>query len=135
MADVGRPLKFQDVEEMQHSIDEFFALCDEKEEPYTITGLAIHLGTFRSVLCDYQLKDDFSNTIKMAKQRCENYAEKRLYTSPNPSGPIFALKNYDWSDKQTTELTGPNGGPIATINSEMPPKEAAALYSQLIKGS
>jgi hypothetical protein len=34
----GRPLKFQSVKELQDQIDAFFANCDVKEEPYTITG-------------------------------------------------------------------------------------------------
>ena len=31
--------------------------------------------------------------------------EKALH-SRNPSGPIFALKNFGWTDKQDVELSG-----------------------------
>ena len=120
----GRPLKFKTVEELQAKIDAYFAECDtgknrevydKKTEsvvtvcepvPYTITGLAIALDTYRSVLCDYEYKDEFSNTIKQAKQRCENYAELRLFGDKNSAGPIFALKNYNWSDKQEHVVEG-----------------------------
>lgn len=107
----GRPLKFQSVEELQEKIDAYFVKCDEDKEPYTITGLALALDTWRSVLCDYEEKDEFSNTIKKAKARVENYAEKKLYGG-NPAGPIFALKNFNWSDKQQLEHTGKDGESI-----------------------
>ena len=48
----GRPLKFQSVEELQTKIDDYFDTTPKDE--YTITGLAMHLDTFRSVLCDYE---------------------------------------------------------------------------------
>jgi hypothetical protein len=77
--DVGRPLKFQSVEELQQKIDAYFAECDphtgmekyvvrlkddstkviEREcltpqVPYTITGLALALDTSRKTLLDYE---------------------------------------------------------------------------------
>ena len=70
MSKVGRPLKFKTVKELSDKCDEYFKIT--KKEEWTITGLAIHLDTFRKVLCEYELKDDFSNTIKKAKQRVEN---------------------------------------------------------------
>src|ERR1044071_8698296 len=38
-------------------------------EPYTVGGLAAWLGTTRKTLLDYEERDEFSNTIKAAKQR------------------------------------------------------------------
>ncbi len=49
---VGRPLKFQTVEELQAAIDGFFKECDQKQKPYTITGLALALDTSRKLLCE-----------------------------------------------------------------------------------
>ncbi len=111
---VGRPFKFQSVEEMQKLIDAFFADADDKEEPYTITGLALALDTTRKTLCEYQHDDEFSNTIKKAKARVENYAEKRLFTG-QPTGPIFALKNFGWADQQQHELTGKDGKDLIPV--------------------
>lgn len=92
----GRPLKFQSVEQLEFDIDRYFE--NTPPEEVSITGLAIHLDTFRDVLCDYQEKDEFSNTIKKAKQRVENAYEKRLIKQGR-SGDIFALKNFGWKDK------------------------------------
>lgn len=99
---VGRPLKFKTVEEMQEKIDAYFDECIEKEKPYTITGLALALDTTRETLLDYEDKDEFSDTVKKAKLRCENYAEEFLFKGKNVVGSIFNLKNNykRWVDKQ-----------------------------------
>lgn len=98
---MSRPLKFKSVEELQEKIDQYFMMCDEKDKPYTITGLALALDTTRRTLLDYEEKDEFSHTVKKAKLRCENYAEENLFTSKNTAGIIFNMKNnYDWRDKQ-----------------------------------
>jgi hypothetical protein len=73
--------------------------------PYTITGLALALGTTRDLLIDYEDKDEFSDTIKEAKAKCHNYAERKLFEA-NATGPIFNLKNnYGWKDKTEVDNT------------------------------
>jgi hypothetical protein len=105
----GRPLKFDSAHQIQALADKYFAECKEEDEPITITGLCIALGTFRDVLCDYEsgkyddTDSEFSVTVKSLKIRCENYAEKRLFGN-NPTGAIFALKNYGWTDKVQAEV-------------------------------
>ena len=47
-------------------------------------------------------KEVFSLLLKGLKQRVENYAEQKLFGN-NPTGAIFALKNYGWKDKQEIE--------------------------------
>jgi hypothetical protein len=101
----GRPLKFKSVKELDLKIKAYFEECDEEEQPYTITGLALALGTYRQTLINYEHKDEFMDTIKTAKQKVENYAERRLFES-SPTGAIFALKNFGWRDKQELEHSG-----------------------------
>jgi hypothetical protein len=147
----GRPLKFQSVEELQAKIDQYFKSCwrqkidmwgnpifakdkDGKKTdepvmvqfiPYTITGLAVALDTYRDVLLDYEsgkyddpekaddLNDQFSNTIKRAKERCHGYAEESLFIGKNPTGAIFNLKNnYGWQDKTVVETDPKDSGGI-----------------------
>jgi hypothetical protein len=74
-------------------------------EPLTITGLAIALETSRETLMNYEKKDEFFDAVKSIKLVCENYAERALL-GKNPTGPIFALKNYGWRDKREIEHTG-----------------------------
>lgn len=100
---VGRPPKFSSVEELEEKIEKYFKDCDEKGDPYTMTGLALALDTTRETLLDYKDKDEYSYSIKRAKTRCEAYAERHLFNGKNGVvGAIFNLKNnYSrWVDKQ-----------------------------------
>lgn len=99
---MGRPPKWSTPEELQKDIDNYFEVCKQTGEPLTITGLALALNTYRDVLMDYQNKDEFSNTVKRAKQIIENAYEKRLIENGR-AGDIFALKNFGWKDKQEIE--------------------------------
>jgi len=77
-----------------------------QSKPYTVTGLAVALDTTRDTLIDYQKKDEFSDTIKRAKEMCHQYAEDSLFIGKNPIGAIFNLKNnYGWQDKQEVDHT------------------------------
>lgn len=93
-----------------HYLVEVSHKVETKQIPYTITGLALALDTSRRTLLDYEEKDDeFSHTIKKAKDRCEHYCEQMLF-STTPTGTIFNLKNnYGWHDKTEQELSNPDG--------------------------
>lgn len=106
----GRPLKYTP-QQIEIMAEEFFQRCDDMGDPYTITGLALALDTSRKVLCEYEERDEFRDIVKKIKTRVENYAEKKLYTG-TPTGPIFALKNFGWSDKQDLNLGGQSDNPI-----------------------
>ena len=102
---VGRPLKFQSVSELQKKIDSYFEDRDATGKPYTITGLALWLdASSRECLLNYQEKDDYFDTITRAKLRCQEYAESQLYTAKSSNGPIFALKNFGWSDAKQIDI-------------------------------
>ena len=133
---VGRPMKFQSVEELERKIEEYFDSCyeevwyKEKDEqtggerwvpvydrygeikkqlarPFTITGLALHLGTTRRTLLDYEERnDEFSHTIKKAKLRIENFYEEQLSINKNTAGIIFNMvNNYGWVNRQDNNVT------------------------------
>ncbi len=120
----GRPRKFSSVSGLESKARKYFNECLVKEEPITITGLAINLGTTRETLMDYEsgkyddvscgifaegidssTQKKFSDAIKKIKQVCQHYAEVQMYEKNNPAGAIFALKNYNWSDKQEIDMT------------------------------
>lgn len=129
--DRGRPLKFKTAKAMQRAIDSYFELIkgvsrmedafDKEGKPYqkivwevfpeppTITGLALHLGfESRQSILDYEKRGDFSCTVKTARLRVEHAYEKHLASGDSPTGAIFALKNFGWSDRQ--ELDHTTGG-------------------------
>ena len=97
---VGRPLKFQSVEELQNGIQAYFDECQQSDRPLTITGLCLALGTTRELLCDYSNNPVFSDAIKQAKEIVANYAEEQCLTARNPAGAIFIAKNHGFTDKQ-----------------------------------
>ena len=104
----GRPLKFQRVQELQDRIDSYFSECEAKGKVVSVTGLALYLDTSRETLLDYQEKPEFSDAIKKAKLRCENWVEEgALSNKVNATSAIFNLKNnFGWKDKQEMEHSG-----------------------------
>lgn len=103
---VGRPRIVESPEEFDRLVDEYVSLCRDNEDPVTFSGMALHLGfSTRQSLYEYQAYDGFSDSVKRARLIVENEYERRLY-SGQPTGPIFALKNHGWSDKQELEHSG-----------------------------
>lgn len=97
---VGRPLKYETPEELQILIDEYFE--STPMERWTITGLAIALDTDRSILCNYEQRDEFSNTIKRAKRKIEHAYE--MHGMEHRSAfDIFRMKNMGWQDKSEVD--------------------------------
>lgn len=111
MAQVGRPMKFNSLEDLKNRIDNYFmSLQNEKGEyikPPTITGLALALDTNRETLCNYEDKEEYFDTIKEAKSRCENWVEENaLLGKSNATFSIFNLKNnYGWKDKTESDVS------------------------------
>lgn len=133
MADVGRPLKFSSVEELEQKIEGYFESCEDADgyniRPLTVTGLALALDTTRRTLLDYEYRDDeYSHAIKRAKQRIENYAEEALFINKQTAGVIFNLKNnHGWLDKQEMTMSG---GLHNTVT-DLTPEERRARINEL----
>ena len=95
---VGQPLKFKSAEALQKKIDGYFSKCDDKEKPYTISGLAYALNSCRQTLLNYAERDEYLDTVKRAKLKIEAYAEESLFIARNTNGIMFNLKNnFGWN--------------------------------------
>lgn len=94
-------LKYKNIEDLQKGIDKYFQECDEKEKPYTMSGLAYSLGIDRKTLINYGERDSYSTLIKKAKQKVEcQLEENALIGKSNSTFTIFNLKNnYGWRDQ------------------------------------
>ncbi len=109
---MARPKKFKSTNEIQSLIDKYFSEAESSGRPLTVTGLCLALNTSRQTLLDYEADDEFSDTIKRAKLRIENWTEEQLFTSPRTAGVIFNLtNNFGWVNKQRegskqTDMTG-----------------------------
>lgn len=67
--------------------------------------LALGLSS-RESLDNYLSYPEFVDSVKRAKILIEHEYEKRLITGTNAAAPIFALKNFGWTDKQETQHSG-----------------------------
>ena len=129
---VGHPPIYKTPEELQKKIEEYFdggyrtrqIRVGNAKKGYemievpviTISDLVIFLGfADRRSFYDYEERKEFSYTIKRARAFIEREYEEQLSLG-NPTGAIFALKNFGWTDKQELEHSGRAGGPIETIN-------------------
>ena len=128
---MGRPKKYNNAEEMQKKIDEYFNSCQkpvkifskdlgkyiivtdekgnieyEQYKPYTITGLANALNMSRQDLINYEKENEFFDTITRAKRKVEQYVEERLFDKDGANGAKFNLANNfsRWKDKQEVEV-------------------------------
>lgn len=112
----GRPALFNSVEEFEDSVEQYFEYIKgevneegaftRNPEPPTITGMCLFLGfESRQSFHDYLEKSNFSYAVKKARLRIECEYEKALY-GKFPTGPIFALKNMGWADKQEVKHEG-----------------------------
>lgn len=127
----GRPLKFKSVDELDQAIAAYFDMCDPhteqrvveagvnergetifvkravltEQKPYTVSGLARALGIHRETLINYGERDEFSDSVRAAYERCHEFAESQLYGKAS-SGAAFSLKNnWGWRDRQEVDHT------------------------------
>lgn len=101
----GRPLKFKTPEELENAVNQYFAECEVKEKPKTMSGLALALGIDRRTLVNYSEKDEYFPTIKSARQTVEQQNEEMLVSGKgSATGIIFNMKNnFGWVDKTEQE--------------------------------
>ena len=108
---MARPKLYSSVEDMKKIIDKYFEMCDEKEKPYTMSGLAYALDMDRRSLLNYSKDEKFFPTIKKAREKVEQQLEENaLMGKANSTFTIFNLKNnYGWRDtvevKNDSELS------------------------------
>lgn len=117
-------LRYRTADEMSAAIEKYFEDCNghvltDKDgntvysksgepvivgvRPPTVTGLALALGfKTRQSLLNYQARSAaFNDIITVAKSRCEEYAESRLYDRDGVNGAKFSLMNNfkGWREK------------------------------------
>lgn len=123
----GRPPIFQTPDEMQEAIDAFYEECEQKKQHPTVSGLAYALGMTTEGLRAYGERDEFSATVKAAKQRVEMAVEQSLLTGRNATGAIFNLKNnFGWKDKTEQDITSSDGSLMPTVIQLVGPDDESA---------
>lgn len=113
----GRPfgtLKYDNLEDLENGIDKYFQDCEAKPvldadgnqitdkhgnpmfyppKPPTVTGLSIALGITPQTLCNYAKDDNYFDAVHLARLRCLDYKESRLYDKDGVQGAKFDLAN------------------------------------------
>lgn len=118
---VGRPPMYDNPEELQASIDKYFA--EASEGKYTITGLVLFIGfADRKSFYDHEKKSEFAHIIKTARTRIENDYEQTL-RSQYSTGSIFALKNFGWTDKTESDINVKGGLTVILEDADSQDKE------------
>jgi hypothetical protein len=119
-----------------------------QQRPYTLSGLARALDVDRGTLLNYQdpnhysdeipdeVRQELISTLRLARARCEEYAEGQLFEG-NANGAKFNLtNNYDrWTDKTVQEHEGGFFGAggrleVEIVNPEPTPDEPAQAAAE-----
>ena len=107
---------FSSANVMRRKVNEYFDDRDLKHKPYTVPGLALHLGLRTKSLMNYQHAMEFpafQRVIDYALQRIESYTAEMLLTAKGSTRGIeFLLQNTqnyttksDVNSKTELELT------------------------------
>jgi len=115
---VGRKRLIDSPETFDMLVDTYVQMCKDSQEPILLTGLILSLGLVsKDSFYDYQKYPEFSDSVKRARMLVEMEYEKRLNVGSNAAAPIFALKNFGWSDKQEINHTSDDNSmsPVAGI--------------------
>jgi hypothetical protein len=114
---VGRPRIISSPDEMQELVNSYVESCVKSVKPMTLTGMIIALGlSSRESLDLYAERKEFKEVVSRAKLFIEYAYELRLHGS-KPTGAIFALKNFNWKDRQEVDHSGKIAtGPTFIVN-------------------
>ena len=97
--------KYDDPQALMDKIEEYFNTVSPKDQ--TGAGLCIFLGISRMTYNNYKngtAGPEIQEVIAWAQTRLENKYALDLNWKPNPTGPIFALKQLGWRDNQDVEM-------------------------------
>lgn len=127
LSDPWKKRRYATAQELKEKIDEYFNSCYGSKyykgrlvfdadgnpaigqvEPFTISGLARHLGISRDTLKQYETRAlmgeipyDYAEVVRDARMRVQEYAEKRLYDKEGSAGARFVLEaGFGWMTKK-----------------------------------
>lgn len=110
----GRPTKYSDAYPSE--------LIDHMSQGFSFASFSGVIGVTRETIYEWtRVHPEFSDALKIGRAKGMALWEERLAKQASLSGGntaaiIFAMKNLyqdDWSDRQQTEISGRDGGPIA----------------------
>lgn len=98
---------FEKPEDFEEKVEEYFDNTPMGDQ--TRAGLCVYLGITTRTLKNYKdgtQGQEFADIAAFACTRLEMKYEDALNKKNNPTGPIFALKQYEWRDNQDVDVKG-----------------------------
>ena len=112
---MSNPHFFKTAKDFLAAIEKYRDKCAREEKKIILTGLILGIG-FKSKQAFYNQRErgaDFEQAVDYARLLIENaYESGGVDGTIAPPISIFALKNFDWSDKSEHELYGKDGQPL-----------------------
>jgi len=106
-------LKYNNVEDLQKGIDNYFVECEVRKAPYTMSGLAYALDISRQTLLNYKNTDSYFDAISRARVRCEQYSAECLFDRDKVNGAKFDLaNNHGMSERSQLDIGNKDGQPL-----------------------
>ena len=107
----GPAWRFETPGALKKVVDKYFNNTPINE--ITQSGLLLCIGLGKTAFNIYRDREGYEEIVEMAKLRVENAYEVRL-CEKGGSGPIFALKQFGWIDRQEHEHSGNANNPLIT---------------------
>jgi len=109
-------------ETVLNKLEEIKKIIHNDDVNYIGTAL-VKVDLYRDVWSDWKHKFVDNELVSRTIKAIEHYFESKIYEKAlsgqvNATVAIFGLKNnYNWKDKQETEITGKDGAPLGfTVN-------------------
>ena len=113
---MGRPRTIPTPTAFDARVDAYVDTCRKNHEPVLLTGLILALGLCsKPAFYEYEKREGFQNSVKRARLLVENAYEAALHKG-NPAGPIFALKNFGWSDRLDVVSSDGSMSPVPAVD-------------------
>lgn len=102
----GRPRQVESPEAFSLRARRYFDVCDALDDSVLLNGLMLVVGLYtRDGLNDYERRPEYTDAVKAAKRYVASAYERKL-DRDRCAGPIFALKQFGWSDRIDIEHSG-----------------------------
>jgi len=144
----GRPPIWDDPVKFQRAVDNYFIECDKTiiykqvvqkgeiiqvptPEPYTMAGLAHHLGATRETLNQYKKDDRFSDIIAQARERIhrQNINLGLIGCHDSRISALNLASNFGYAQKKDVDIT--DHGTVQAILDALPPEIADQVREKI----
>ncbi len=107
----------EDLESFKNAAHDYMDLCDSCRYPIYRAGVALACGISEDDLVAMVSNKFYAQAASIVMTRISAYAQRMLYMGYSATGPIFALKQHNWTDK-VEQIDGAKGKGDLSAKSE-----------------